>query len=71
VDDIIHAFQGGRQVGPVGHVALDELGLAGDPWRFSARMHAGLEVIQDADLVALFQQQVNGMRADKAGAASD
>src|SRR5689334_15120040 len=69
MDDALDADKGALKVCAIGNVAFDELGFARQVLRFAARMDAGLQVIENAHLIAAFKQQINRVRADESGTA--
>ena len=62
-------LEGPRPVLALSHVALDDLDPGGQRRRLA--VDHGREVVEDAHLVSLLQQQEGGTLADEAGPARD
>jgi len=69
VKDVVHTPERPAQIILVHHVALDELSLFRHVGGLASRVYPGLQVVQDADTIALFQQQINRMGADETSPA--
>ena len=64
-----HAFERGEQIGWIFHFALAEIHARRQVVRLAVRMHARLQRIEHAHLVAAGEQKIHRMRADESGAA--
>ena len=67
----VDAFQRRQQVGRILHLSLPEVHVGRHVFRLSPRMHARLQRVKHAHIVALGQQQVHRVRADETRSAGN